>query len=69
MSLQKGFQFLLEDVNSQLWSILLKYLDGAEEKGMDTVEVLAFLFMLGSLELGRVGFHFTMRRQLLRMSC
>ena len=51
----KGFQFLLEDVNSQLWSILLRYLDGAEEKGMDTVEVLAFLFMLGSLELGRVS--------------
>lgn len=52
----KGFQFLLEDVNSQLWSILLRYLDGTEEKSMDTVEVLAFLFMLGSLELGRVSF-------------
>lgn len=54
----KGFQFLLEDVNSQLWGILLRYLDGAEEKSMDTVEVLAFLFMLGSLELGRVRISF-----------
>lgn len=51
----KGFQFLLEDVNSQLWGILLRYLDGAEDRSMDTVEVLAFLFMLGSLELGRVS--------------
>ena len=50
----KGFQFLLEDVNSQLWNLLLRYLAAAEEKDMDLVEVLAFLFMLGSLELGRV---------------
>lgn len=49
----RGFQFLLEDVNTQLWDILLKYLADAEQKDMDTVEVLAFLFMLGSMELGR----------------
>ena len=51
----KGFQFLLEDVNTQLWNLLLRYLAAAEEQDMDLVEVLAFLFMLGSLELGRVG--------------
>ena len=51
----KGFQFLLEDVNTQLWGLLMRYLGLSEEKGMDTVEVMAFLFMLGSLELGRVG--------------
>ncbi|KAL7007859.1 RNA polymerase II transcription factor B 52 kDa subunit [Cystobasidiomycetes sp. EMM_F5] len=49
----KGFQFLLEDVNTQLWDILLRYLHSAEAKDMDIVEVLALLFMLGSLELGR----------------
>ncbi|ETS59826.1 hypothetical protein PaG_06127 [Moesziomyces aphidis] len=49
----RGFQFLLEDVNTQLWHLLLQYLDMAEERNMDLVEVLAFLFMLGSLELGR----------------
>lgn len=49
----RGFQFLLEDVNTQLWDLLLQYLDMAEERNMDLVEVLAFLFMLGSLELGR----------------
>ncbi len=45
----KGFQFLLEDVNTQLWDLLLRYLQESE----DVVEVLGFLFMLGSLELGR----------------
>jgi transcription initiation factor TFIIH subunit 4 len=49
----RGFQFLLEDVNTQLWDLLLKYLADAEVKDMDTVEVLAFLFMLGSMELGK----------------
>ncbi|GAA5912359.1 TFIIH/NER complex subunit TFB2 [Sporobolomyces salmoneus] len=45
----KGFQFLLEDVNSQLWDLLLTYLESSE----DLVETIGFLFMLGSLELGR----------------
>lgn len=52
----KGFQFLLEDVNTQLWSLLLQYLSDSEELGGgggDLVEVLNFLFLLGSLELGR----------------
>ncbi|BGP00606.1 RNA polymerase II transcription factor B subunit 2 [Rhodotorula toruloides ATCC 204091] len=45
----KGFQFLLEDVNTQLWDLLLVYLEGSQ----DLVETIGFLFMLGSLELGR----------------
>ncbi|GAA5972485.1 hypothetical protein JCM11641_001866 [Rhodosporidiobolus odoratus] len=45
----KGFQFLLEDVNTQLWDLLLAYL----EESQDLVETIGFLFMLGSLELGR----------------
>ncbi|SPO37818.1 probable TFB2 - TFIIH subunit (transcription/repair factor) [Pseudozyma flocculosa] len=49
----RGFQFLLESVNTQLWYLLLQYLDMAEGRSFDLVEVLAFLFMLGSLELGR----------------
>lgn len=47
-----GFQFLLQDVNSQLWVLLLQYLSMAEERNMDLVEVLAFFFTVGSLELG-----------------
>ncbi|GAA6033215.1 hypothetical protein JCM8097_002999 [Rhodosporidiobolus ruineniae] len=45
----KGFQFMLEDVNTQLWDLLLAYLEDSE----DLVETIGFLFMLGSLELGR----------------
>ncbi|POY76297.1 hypothetical protein BMF94_0492 [Rhodotorula taiwanensis] len=48
----KGFQFLLEDVNTQLWDLLLVYL----EESQDLVETIGFLFMLGSLELGRVPY-------------
>ncbi|KAI8367654.1 RNA polymerase II transcription factor B subunit 2 [Radiomyces spectabilis] len=48
----KGFQFLLQDVNTQVWAFLLQYLDMAEMLQMDLVEVLNFLFQLGSLELG-----------------
>ncbi|SCV67579.1 BQ2448_5190 [Microbotryum intermedium] len=44
-----GFQFLLEDINAQLWDLLLQYLYDSP----DVVEVLRFLFMLASLELGR----------------
>ncbi|KAG1469759.1 hypothetical protein G6F56_003073 [Rhizopus delemar] len=48
----KGFQFLLQDVNTQVWAFLLQYLDMAEVLQMDLVEVLNFFFQLGSLELG-----------------
>lgn len=52
----KGFQFLLQDVNTQVWAFLLQYLNMAEVLQMDLVEVLNFLFQLGSLELGEVKF-------------
>ncbi|KAK0526226.1 RNA polymerase II transcription factor B 52 kDa subunit [Tilletia horrida] len=49
----KGFNFLLHDTNTQLWQLLLAYLSLTEKRNMDLVDVLAFLFMLGSLQLGR----------------
>ncbi|KAJ3328825.1 RNA polymerase II transcription factor B 52 kDa subunit [Blyttiomyces sp. JEL0837] len=49
----KGFQFLLQDVNVQVWAFLLQYLQMAKELAMDPVDVLNFLFQLGSLELGQ----------------
>ncbi|KAI8816453.1 transcription factor Tfb2-domain-containing protein [Fimicolochytrium jonesii] len=50
----KGFQFLLLDVNVQVWSLLLQYLDLAEKQlNMQIVQVLNFLFQVGSLELGQ----------------
>ncbi|EEB05877.1 transcription factor TFIIH complex subunit Tfb2 [Schizosaccharomyces japonicus yFS275] len=48
-----GFQFLLQDINTQIWTLLLEYLKLSEDTHMDPVQVLHFLFMLGSLELGR----------------
>ncbi|CAB4384365.1 unnamed protein product [Rhizophagus irregularis] len=53
MITNKGFQFLLQDVNTQVWAFLIQYLDIADELlHMNVVEVLNFFFMLGSLELG-----------------
>ncbi|KAJ3028046.1 UNVERIFIED_CONTAM: RNA polymerase II transcription factor B 52 kDa subunit, partial [Siphonaria sp. JEL0065] len=50
----KGFQFLLQDVNEQVWGFLLQYLEMAEPNmGMDPVDVLNFFFQLGSLEFGQ----------------
>lgn len=48
----RGFQFLLEDVHTQLWDVLLQYLSLADGRRMDVVDVMSFLFLLGSLELG-----------------
>ncbi|KAK7037767.1 RNA polymerase II transcription factor B 52 kDa subunit [Paramarasmius palmivorus] len=48
-----GFQFLLHPSHAQLWNLLLQYLHMAEERQMDLVEVLSFLFMLSTMELGR----------------
>lgn len=49
----EGFQFLLQEVNSQIWTLLLQYLKMTETLQMDPVEVLNFIFMLGALELGK----------------
>ena len=49
----RGFQFLLEEVNTQLWDLLLQYIGLAEREGKDPVDVLGFYFMLGSLTLGQ----------------
>ena len=48
-----GFAFLLQDINAQLWTLLLQYLEHSTTLSMDPVDVLHFLFMLGSLELGQ----------------
>ncbi|TAQ90558.1 hypothetical protein B7494_g1135 [Chlorociboria aeruginascens] len=50
---QAGFSFLLQEVNAQVWTLLLLWIENAEKMSMDSVDVLTFLFMLGSLDLGR----------------
>lgn len=54
---QSGFTFLLQEANAQVWTLLLQWLEAADgagrDSGMDSVDMLSFLFMLASLELGR----------------
>ncbi|ODV91702.1 hypothetical protein CANCADRAFT_20913 [Tortispora caseinolytica NRRL Y-17796] len=50
---QAGFQFLLQDVHTQLWALLLQYLSISQQLQMDPVDILHFIFMLGSMQLGQ----------------
>jgi transcription initiation factor TFIIH subunit 4 len=51
---EAGFTFLLQEINAQVWSLLIIYLQYSESGlSMDSVDVLAFLFTLGSLEIGQ----------------
>ncbi|KAK3332202.1 transcription factor Tfb2-domain-containing protein [Cercophora scortea] len=53
---QAGFTFLLQEANAQVWTLLLLWLEAASHNpdlGMESVDMLSFLFMLASLELGR----------------
>ncbi|KAG7277710.1 hypothetical protein CRUP_003598 [Coryphaenoides rupestris] len=47
------FMFLLLDTASQLWYFTLQYLNTAQSRGMDLVEILSFLFQLSFSTLGR----------------
>ncbi|KAK4547552.1 hypothetical protein LTR36_000509 [Oleoguttula mirabilis] len=49
---QAGFTFLLQEINAQIWTLLIVYLEVSSSLQMDPVDVLSFLFTLGSLELG-----------------
>lgn len=52
MITQSGFTFLLQEINAQIWTLLIVYLEVSSSLHMDPVDVLSFLFTLGSLELG-----------------
>jgi len=55
---QAGFTFLLQEANAQVWTLLLLWLEavdrsaGTSNSGLDSIDMLSFLFMLASLELG-----------------
>ncbi|KAG9001428.1 RNA polymerase II transcription factor B 52 kDa subunit [Tulasnella sp. JGI-2019a] len=49
----KGFQFLLNSPHEQLWILLMEYLKLSEERNLDLVEVIQFLFMLSTMRLGQ----------------
>lgn len=48
-----GFTFLLQEVNAQVWTLLILFVKHQEADNFLAPEILSFLFMLGSLELGR----------------
>ncbi|KAJ8113998.1 hypothetical protein OPT61_g4021 [Boeremia exigua] len=50
---KEGFTFVLQETNAQVWNLLIVYLKMGNDLGMDETDVLSFLFMLGSLELGQ----------------
>ena len=52
---RQGFQFLLLDRQAQVWHFLLQYLDTVEQRGLNLVECLTFLFQLSFSTLGKVG--------------
>lgn len=47
-----GFAFVLQDVNTQIWTLLFQYVENAEVFEMTKVAVLSFIFLVSSLELG-----------------
>lgn len=50
---KEGFAFVLQDVNTQVWALLFLYVDLAEDsREMSKVDVLSFLFLVSSMELG-----------------
>lgn len=51
---QAGFTFLLQEANAQVWTLLLLWLEAADMAvAGQSVDMLSFLFVLASLELGR----------------
>ena len=50
---KEGFSFVLQDLNTQIWSLLFLYAEVAEQFDLDTIDVLSFLLHLSSLELGQ----------------
>lgn len=57
----KGFQFLLEDVNTQLWDLLLQYLEEASVSDVDRASrramLLSFVRLAGRRQSPRIPFH------------
>lgn len=50
---RQGFQFLLLDVQAQVWHFMLQYLDTCEARGLNLPECLSMLFQLSFSTLGR----------------
>lgn len=49
----QGFQFLLEDRQTQLWQILMFYLARKQRRGEGAADILSLFFSLGCMQLGQ----------------
>eukprot|EP00899_Mesostigma_viride_P019807 jgi/Mesvir1/27828/Mv07507-RA.1 len=50
---EAGFQFLLQDVFSQLWRLIREYVASAESRGVDGEQVICFLMQLSFQRVGQ----------------
>lgn len=50
---RQGFQFLLQDTQTQVWHFMLEYLDSCESRGLVLSECLSMLLQLSFSTLGR----------------
>lgn len=66
---RQGFQFLLLDTQAQVWHFILQYLDTVEQRGLDLVECLTFLFQLSFSTLGKVSYLLTCLSICVIMKC
>ncbi|EFA82792.1 general transcription factor IIH [Heterostelium album PN500] len=48
----EGFKFLLKDIYTQIWTLIIVYLNSLETRGKSRRDALAFLFKLSFLSLG-----------------
>ncbi|KAL1407463.1 RNA polymerase II transcription factor B 52 kDa subunit [Vanrija albida] len=49
----KGFQFLLEDRQAQLWQLLMYFVQHRQARGESAADVISVLFSLGCMQLGQ----------------
>lgn len=49
----EGFKFLFQDIHSQIWQIIIAYLQGVEQRKLSKKQVLMFLFKLSFLTLNK----------------
>lgn len=50
---KEGFAFVLQDINTQIWTLLFLYVHGCEDDlNIPKVEALTLIFLMSSLELG-----------------
>ncbi|KZZ89020.1 RNA polymerase II transcription factor B subunit 2 [Ascosphaera apis ARSEF 7405] len=50
---KEGFAFVLQDINTQVWNILILYIENCGAYGLERDEIISLLFLLSCLDLGQ----------------